>query len=81
MRRLQGIKIFKKPTYLKLNLSQGFFETFIKTKKYSSLLIFESLGEILLISLFVFLGYGLFGAILASLCIKIALFLLIYSKA
>jgi|SRR3989344_7445610 len=46
MRRLQGIKIFKKPTYLKLNLSQGFFETFsILEKSCNNCFLFESLGE------------------------------------
>jgi|SRR3989344_3449363 len=58
------------------HLMLGFFETFRQTKNYSLFIIFQNILEIGLIFYLVASGYGLFGAILASVLIKALVFLI-----
>lgn len=52
------------------------FRAFREIKKYSFFIIFQGLGEVALIILFIILGYGLFGAVLALLAIRVINFLI-----
>ncbi|MEK7665101.1 MAG: polysaccharide biosynthesis C-terminal domain-containing protein [Patescibacteria group bacterium] len=51
---------------------------FQELKKYSLLSIFQTVGEILLIIGFVFLGYGLFGAVLSLVFIRLIVFSILF---
>lgn len=55
------------------------FRAFQQIKKYSCFVIFQTLGEIGLVATTVFLGYGLFGAILSLLIIRFINFLIMGS--
>ena len=49
----------------------GIFRAFRQIKKYSCFMIFQSLGEVGLLAATVLLGYGMFGAVLSLLIIRL----------
>jgi len=53
----------------------AFFRTFQEMGKRSAFILIQAFGEIALVSCAVFLGYGLFGAVIASLIIRTVVFL------
>jgi len=55
------------------------FRAFQKIGKYSSFMIFQTLGEMGLVATTIFLGYGLFGAVLSLLVIRGTNFLIMGS--
>lgn len=63
-------------------LNQAFFNifrAFQQIKKYSCFMIFQTLGEVGLVTTTIFLGYGLFGAVLSLLIIRLIIFLIMGS--
>jgi len=54
------------------------FRAFLEMGKYSLFMAFQTIGELGLITLATFLGYGLLGAVLALLIIKIITFLMLF---
>ena len=62
-----------------LNLTLlSFFQTFQKIRKYAVFLILQVSSEIGLVVASVFLGYGLFGAVLSLLAIRLLIFLSLF---
>ena len=57
----------------------NFFRTFERIKKYSFFTIVQTLAEIVFISYSVFNGYGITGAVLSLLCVKIVVFMLMFA--
>jgi len=57
----------------------NFFRTFERIKRYSFFTIVQTLAEITFISYSIFQGYGITGAVLSLLCVKIAIFLLMFA--
>jgi len=53
------------------------FQAFQEIKKYASFLILKAFGEISLVIVSIFLGYGIFGAVLSLLVIRIIIFSLL----
>ncbi|MCD6528170.1 flippase [bacterium] len=52
------------------------FRAFQQISKYSFFMVFQTLGEVGLVTITVFLGYGLFGAVLSLLIIRFINFLI-----
>ena len=57
----------------------NFFRIFERIKRYSFFTIVQTLAEITFISYSIFQGYGITGAVLSLLCVKIAIFLLMFA--
>ena len=62
---------------LLMTLDQVIFEYFVafrQMERYAVFMIFQTIGEIVLIGYLVLSGYGLFGAIISLLVVKVAVF-------
>ena len=56
-----------------------FFRTFGQMKKYSALTLLQTFGEVCLVALAVFYGFGLLGAVVSLLISRIIVFLISFS--